>query len=197
MLWRYDSRACNPDCLDLLERSQKHPLFSRYFKSAGDLLSISKSVSLAFADGLFDTLKVSSPPAIQFFKDLPSTPIMVWGVYVIVFEQPGYRPRLYIGSATSIGTPTSTGIRLRFKQYEDGFLLPQHVSASLEAGFTITSKSLICWSERPNPALQPVCRLLFLVLEATFTFVFWALKAKKGSYGMGAHQFLGPTHARV
>ncbi|KLJ07829.1 hypothetical protein EMPG_16705 [Blastomyces silverae] len=127
----------------------KHPLFARFFATQEELEAIAEGVSLCFAPGLFEVLKASNPPPFEYFRSLTPDPLLSWGIYAITMENPGKRPRLYIGSATSIGTPTYFGARLRLKNYDDGV------------------------------------RLMFLILEATFAYIFWAMKAKKGDYGMG------------
>jgi hypothetical protein len=172
-------------CLSSTPFNQKNPLFARFFKTQEDIEDIARQVSLAFAPGLLDVLKEAAPPVLQFFKSLPLGPNLCWGIYAIVMEKPKSRPRLYVGSATSIGTPTACGSQLRLKQYDTGFLLPQYVQASLAEGYVITHKGLLCWIIRPGPALQPIARLLFILLEATFAYVFWAMRARLGDYGMG------------
>jgi len=49
------------------------------------------------------------------------------------------------------------------------------VAAALEEGYEISHKALVCWAPIPPPAKIPIFRLLFLALEASFTYAFWAV----------------------
>ncbi|EEY18532.1 conserved hypothetical protein [Verticillium alfalfae VaMs.102] len=150
-----------------------------------ELQRTAAEAGIRFPAGLLDILQSSDPPSIEYFKTLPLGPPSCWGVYALTLERPGFRPRLYVGSGTSYGTPTAGGVALRFKQYDDGFLVPRFVKASLDHGFTITHKGLLCWMLRPAAAGVPVNRLFFLILEATFAYAFWAMKSRERDYSMG------------
>jgi len=69
------------------------------------------------------------------------------GCVALVLEKPGCKPKVYIGS----GTSWSLGVVGRFKQYDDGFLLPVYVEKALDEGYEIVSKGLLCWI--PNQLL--------------------------------------------
>ncbi|KAL2134021.1 hypothetical protein VTI74DRAFT_1185 [Chaetomium olivicolor] len=172
-------------CLDDTPFNQKNPLFARFFKHQDDIEQLAQQLPLCFCAGLFDILTSGSTPPIRFFRSLPLGPDLCWGIYAVLLEKPGSRPRLYIGSGTASGTPTACGVRLRLKQYDDGFLIPVHVQSALDDGYSITNKGLLCWAIRPAAALQPVTRLLFVLLESNFTYMFWAMKARRGDCGMG------------
>jgi hypothetical protein len=161
---------------------QKNSLFARFFTSQADLEEVASTASIAFAPGLFEVLQAATPPTVEFFKTLPTdTTALRWGIYVIVFEKTGCRPIIYIGS----GTNTYGGVRSRLKQYDDGFLLPRYVAKALDDGFDIVHKGLLCWIPKPTASNVPVQRLLFFALEATFTYMFWTLRARNRHYGMG------------
>lgn len=66
----------------------------------------------------------------------------------------------------------------RLKQYDVGYHLPKFVQSSLDDGFAFASKGLLGWMPIPNPAQNPLGRMLILALEATLTFAFWAMEAK-------------------
>jgi len=168
-------------CLSDTPFNQKNTLFARFLTSLSVLEVIASTASLNFAPGLLDVLQAAAPPTIEFFKRLPTDTLPRWGVYVIVLEKPGCRPRLYIGS----GTNTIGGVRVRLRQYDDGFLLPQWVKDALDHGYTIVHKGLLCWISEPIAALGPVSRLLLVAVEAAFAYMFWAMKARTSDYGMG------------
>ncbi|KAK3996818.1 hypothetical protein QBC44DRAFT_339021 [Cladorrhinum sp. PSN332] len=152
-------------------RQNKHPLFHTYSSTMEELLDVAKESGLCFAEGLFDALQASAPP-----------------------PKPFCTPRVYIGSATSIGTPTAAGLRLRLKQHEDGFLVPRYIKKPLDDGFSVVHKGVLCWIPRPIAALQPACRLMILLLEYFFAYVFWTMKAAYGSYGLSHISFWAKQH---
>lgn len=169
------------NCLNDTPFNQKNTLFARFFTSLSVLEVIALTASLDFAPGLLEVLGAAAPPTIEFFKSLPTDTLSRWGVYVIVLEKPLCRPRLYIGSATN----TIGSIRVRWQQYDDGFLLPHWVEDALDDGYTIVHKGLLCWIPKPTAALVPISRLLLVAVEAAFAYMFWAMKARLGDYGMG------------
>lgn len=170
-------------CLVNTPLNGKNTLFARFFSTLPDLEVTAAAVSLDFCDGLLEVLQSTTPPSNQFVKSLPTDDTSKrWGIYVILMEKPNCRPKLYIGS----GTSSSGGVRSRLKQYDDGFLIPRYVQKALDDDYEITHKGLLCWIPKPSASLAPVSRLLFLALEATFTYMFWTLKAKNGDYGMGS-----------
>ena len=173
-------------CLTDTPFKQKYTFFAQLFPSQEVFDATASAASLIFCRGLWDVLQAATPPALRFFKDLPSPDISSaelrdkWGVYVIVMEKPGYRPKVYIGS----GTSAEQGCRQRLQQYENGTNLPQYIAEALEDGYEITHKGLLCWIARPTAVLVPIYRLLFIILEATFAYIFWTMRTFKGTYGM-------------
>jgi hypothetical protein len=65
-------------------------------------------------------------------------------------------------------------------QYACLYQLPKYVKASLDEGYTITHKGLLAWAPIPSVTAMPLMRALFILLEATMCFVFWAVKSKAG-----------------
>lgn len=162
---------------------KRNPLFARFFNSQAVFETIATTASIVFCPGLFEVLQAATPPSIRFFKSLPAPPELVnkCGVYVTVMEKPGCRPKVYVGSATS----AQQGMRQSLQQYDLGLMLPQYVEDALDEGYTITHKGLLCWMPRPIASLVPVNRLLFVALEAAFTYMFWATRSRVIDYGMG------------
>lgn len=64
--------------------------------------------------------------------------------------------------------------------------LPYYVNKALEDGYHISHKGLLCRSPIPARPLQPTVRTFFILLEAAFAFIFWAMYATKGDYGMSS-----------
>ncbi|KPM39959.1 Carbamoyl-phosphate synthase arginine-specific large chain [Neonectria ditissima] len=168
-------------CLSDTPFSQKNTLFARFLTSQEALEAIASSASLAFAPGLFEVVQSTVPPTLQYFKNLPRKISRRWGIYAIVLEKSGCRPKLYIGS----GTAAVMGVGNRFQQYDAGILLPLYVEKAMDDQYTITHKGLLCWIPTPTAALIPVNRVLMFALEATLAYMFWAMKARNGDYGMG------------
>lgn len=171
----------------------KNTYFAQFFPSSAILDSVASAACPAFAPGLFEALQAATPPTIAYFKSLPSaepldamskTSILrtCWVVYLHVLERADSRPRIYVGSATSMGY---TAAYARLKQYDDEFMLPRYVKSALDDGYTITRKSLLCWMPQPTVALYPIRRLLFLMLETAFAYMFWAMSLKNADFGMG------------
>ena len=150
---------------------------------------IALTISLEFGPGLFDVLQAAPPPTVQYFKDLPTDTTQRWAVYLLSLEKPGCGPKVYIGS----GTDSKYGVKNRFSHYDSGIALPFLVEKTLKEGYTIVHKGLPCWTSIPSAALQPGIRLLFLALEATFTYIFWAMRTVNKDYGM-SHICLWDSH---
>lgn len=167
-------------CLCTAPENQKHPIYDKVFPSQAALEQLLSS-SLGFAPGLFEAMQAGTPPDLSFFKSLPTVRDFKkhWAVYVVVLEKQGCRGKIYVGS----GTEASNGVAVRLANYHNGTLVPRHVAKALSNGYTIVHQGLLCW--RPIPINAPVVRMLFVLLEATFTFFFWALLAKtENGYGM-------------
>ena len=98
-----------------------------------------------------------------------------------VLEKHGHRTLVYIGS----GTTVLRGFLARFYQYDNLSNLPLRVEDAINDGYIIVHKGLLYWSPIPPAALVPLYRLLFISLEASFAFMFWAMCAKLGDYRMG------------
>lgn len=162
-------------CLILGTRHGKAMVFTKVISSQDVLEQLLTTISLTYAPGLLNILEASTPPTIAWFKSLPTDDYKRWAVYVLVLEKAFSRPKIYIGC----GTKAICGVSQRFSQYDRRVALPQYVEAALKNGYDITHKGILCWSPVPAAADVPIHRLLFLVLEAVFTFVFWAVHNKK------------------
>lgn len=134
----------------------------------------------SFAANLSSTLLSPSPPTIAWFKTLPTKAKDLWGVYVIVLEKSGCRPRIYIGSSTGM----ANGIATRLRDYTYRERMPLYVGMSVDKGYTITHKGLLCWLNTPPPVLRLPTRSLILLLECTFSLVLWAMHSREKTYGM-------------
>lgn len=127
-------------------------------------------------------LKSKTSPPISFFKTLPTQCKKLWAVYLLVLQKPDGRTNIYIGTGTSF----RYGVADRLTQYNNPATQPRFVKKALEDGYNIVHKGLLCWTTIPSAAQVPVVRVLFLALEALFTFTFWSLYTKKeNGYEMG------------
>ena len=162
---------------------QKLYMFNKILSSHSIVEELLSSASITFAPGLFEILQASTPPTVSYFKSLPTEDKKRWAVYLLVLENrvTRSRPRIYIGS----GTEARNGVSSRLGNYDSGVMVPRHVAKALEDGYTIVRKGLLCWtSSMPAAAMVPILRVLFIALEAVFTFAFWALRSKT-EYGYG------------
>lgn len=164
-------------------RLMKYPTFDQFLTSLPIVQGIAAAAAITFAPGLLDAVQSTTPPTIDFFKSLPGSDAVreIWGIYAIVLEKAGNRPRLYVGS----GTTAKNGLHTRWKQYDTGDVLPRYIQESILQGFEITHKGLFCWAPRPDASFVPVRRLLFVAMECCIAYMFWAMKAMKGDYSMG------------
>lgn len=161
------------------DRYSKHVLYATLFETLLDVEKLLASASVAFSPGLLDAVQLSTPPTVAFFKKLPVAVRKQWGVYLVVLEKSGHPSQIYIGS----GTCARTGVIFRLQCYDREDNLPDKVQKALSAGWKIKHKGLLCSIPIPFSGRQPVLRGLFLALEATFTYVFWAYKNKEKAYG--------------
>lgn len=117
----------------------------------------------------------------SYLKTLPTEFHKRWAVYLIVLEKPSCRLRSYIGSGTDAKSGTSSHLR----HYDKGYLVARYVQQALKEGCTVQHKGFLCWTSIPSAAMVPTTRLIFVALEATFTYILCAMKGKtKHGYGM-------------
>lgn len=139
------------------------------------------SLEMSFAPGLLDVLQSKTPPTISYFKSLPLYLDKRWGVYLLVLEKAGKRPRIYIGS----GTHSRGGLKCRIENYVQGYLIPKFVQRALDEGYKITHKGLLCWSKMPATASERYwARAIFLLAECVFSLYLWAMVSRTTDYGM-------------
>lgn len=137
---------------------------------------------MSFAPGLFELLAASTPPSVSYFKSLPTNAMKEWAVYLIVMEKAGFRPKIYVGA----GTQVIRGVSVRLQHYNNLTIprTPRLVRQAAEDGFAIVHRGFLCSMDIPSTAQAPRLRALFFLLEATFTFCFWALNCHT-EYGFG------------
>ena len=171
-------------CLSDTPVNQKNVFFARFFPTHEAYEAIAISTLLLFSPGLLEALQSPTPPAIEFFKSLPHNWTKDWGVYVLVLEKAGERARIYVGSATN----ADEGLRSRYRAYKSEVVLPRWVEASMDEGFIITHKGILCRMPLPSAVDVPAFRLFVLILEGWFAYAFWAMRNSNGSlkdWGMG------------
>lgn len=161
---------------------RKHYNFTKILSSKDVVKLLLNSANLSFAPGLLDIISSSTPPTVDFFKSLPTEASKRWGIYLHVLEKQGCKTAIYIGS----GTQVDLGVSTRLSQYKHGRKLPRYVAAYLDKGYEIVYTGLLCWMPIPGPADVPKYRILIVAAEATFTFLFWAIRCST-EYGFGLH----------
>jgi hypothetical protein len=167
------------NCLSTTPANQQHPLFTQIFTSYVIFEQIASTTSLVFAPGLFSTLQAATPPTVAFFKSLPTNVNKRWAVYLIFLEKSGSRAKIYIGS----GTESLRGISNRFYNYDQAEHLPLYPEGSERRLYHQTQRT-------PMLDSNPICCLttynssLVSCVEATFSYVFRAMRTTKRDYGM-------------
>ncbi|KAI7239499.1 hypothetical protein KC330_g1909 [Hortaea werneckii] len=172
------------ECLSGTVVRLMNPVFVVLIAAQAALLPL-LNLHVTFAEGLLDTLQSSSAPALDFFSSLPSDLLRLplsskyIGVYVVLLEKEGSRFKIYIGSGIGL-----SGIQPRMYQYDRYECLPNRMLEAVRNGYKITHKGLLCWSPLPDVTTRLAVRVLFRLLEATFTCVFWAMVSRQTHYGM-------------
>lgn len=158
----------------------KHALFGQIFPMQEVLADAIRTAPLVFCEGLLDAMQASTPPSLDFFAGLPTDCFKRWGIYAIVLQKADARPCVYIGS----GTSAIAGVRGRWYDYDRKKNLPRYVKRALDDGYVIKHKGLLLWCPIPSSAELPTLRLLFLAVEAMFSFYFWTMQSPSKDYGM-------------
>lgn len=164
----------------------KNSLYKQLFREQIILSEISSAASLYFCPGLFEAIQVAAPPSMNFFRNLPTDVKGRWAIYVLVPEKQGCVDFIYIGS----GTEMKAGVLARWRVYNNPDKhkdrLPKYLQQALDNGYKIVHKGVLVSCPIPSAANAPRLRLLFVVMEATFCFLFWAMRSNNKDYGMGA-----------
>lgn len=172
-----------------------HPYHSIFITSLYVLDAACSYLNLEFAPGLWDVLTSRTPPGLEWLKNLPSprSEKDKYGVYLIVLEKKGWRPRVYIGSSVSAG-----GYHLRTSQYHQKLshiCIPRSIMRSISLGFEITHIGILarCSSATVPAIFNEMARLIILNLECTFTRIFLTRTINKDWFRhnveMDAHLF--------
>jgi len=173
----------------LVVAPSKNPLFDKYLFCQEVVAELVNAASLSFCPGLLDAVQAVAPPLLSWFEALPAISKGRWGVYILVIKKQSCTTLVYCGSATE----AKQGIDSRWRSY-DGYStkgiyfdqLPARVKSAIDNGYTITHKGLLVWAPIPAGINVPKFRLLFVALEALFTFLFWTMEFKHKDYGMGS-----------
>lgn len=152
-----------------------HPYHSIFITSLYVLDAACSYLNLEFAPGLWDVLTSRTPPGLEWLKNLPSprSEKDKYGVYLIVLEKKGWRPRVYIGSSVSAG-----GYYLRTSQYHqklNNMSIPRSIMRSINLGFEITHIGILarCSNATIPAVFNEMARLIILNLECTLTRIFF------------------------
>ena len=136
---------------------------------------------MSFAPGLIEPIQNINPPAIEFFENLFSDYIKIWGIYVLVLKKTGAIPQIYIGSGTSF----RDNILAHWEDYSRNYILSRLVDAAFRDRYKIFYKRLLISAPIFFPANIFISRLFFVAIEAAFIFYFWAIRSQDKDYGMG------------
>jgi hypothetical protein len=113
----------SPDVVDLVvrtiwacvsDRTGKNAVFRQILSSEAVISEICSDIGISFSPGLLDAMQAESPPAVDFFRNLPLGERRCWAVYAVTMEKPSMIPQIYIGT----GTCSRYGLRARFNAYD-------------------------------------------------------------------------------
>lgn len=174
--------------LSMTPRSLKSEGFEKIFPDDQTLTKTFNSVTWDFAPGLYEVFRADLAPTISWFKTLPLAQDGTWGVYVLVFEKFGRRPKIYIGKGTS---SSKNGLAGRMAHYDksrktgrsSGAIAPS-VQRAMTEGFTLTHKGVLVSTATPSAKNRYPLACLVMVLEAVFTLCFWAMQSREKDYCM-------------
>jgi hypothetical protein len=97
-------------CLSLTPAHLKNGVFALISPTHQELEVCMLGWLFTFAPGLLEVLNSQTPPTIAYFKSLPLQTVRLWARYVLVPENAGSRPKIYIGcdteSRSGISTPS-------------------------------------------------------------------------------------------
>lgn len=158
-------------------------LFKRLFFDKDAVAELCSAASLVFCSGLLEALQGIAPPSLSFFRNTSSNGRGRWGVYCLIMEKLGCISLVYIGS----GTNAKGGLPSRWNQYKqlrNIVLWPKYVLAAYRDGYRIVHKGWLVSAPIPAAANVPAFRLLFVAIEATLSFYFWAMKSRVKDYKM-------------
>jgi hypothetical protein len=93
------------------------------------------------------------------------------GVYVLILEKPGCEYRVYIGSSVEV----AYGLRARICTHRKGNQPPYHINESKRDGYTLVHTAILVCMAMPTPPDRPVFRAITTILEAAFSYMFWAM----------------------
>jgi rubrerythrin len=164
----------------------KNGVFKQVLAEKEDLHQILSASQLSTDTYLHETINSPTPPDIDFFLSTSTDCRGKWGVYVLVLRKEGCIPLIYIGS----GTASQDSVLVRWRQYDavdfNAPLMPKYVGEALSQGYKIVHKGVLLWCPVPCAADVPRTRLVFVAIEATLSFLFWAMKSRTRDYKMGA-----------
>jgi hypothetical protein len=162
------------DCMQKSPPYQVNKIYSKIMPDIEALEILVNNANLSFAPNLLQVLDLATPPTLDWLKNLPKDSFQVWGVYVIILEKLGSQPQVYVGS----GTSALEGIKGRWRNYDVDQSVPSGVRRAKANGYHISSKGLLAWGPIPASVAMPPIRVLFVALEAAFTFAFGAFNDK-------------------
>lgn len=158
------------------------PHIRKAITSLGELERLRNEAGLTYVPGLLAVLTAAAPPPLQWFKCLSEfIPQNVWGIYVMVLEKAGFPPKIYIGS----GTAAHRGLAVRIANHRSHTVSPVYVREAWLDGYETTRIAPLIWCPIPRAGLIYPHRIMFIALEATLSYVFWAMHHREKAYSYG------------
>jgi hypothetical protein len=157
-----------------------NPTHEIFFPTKDDLSAMLAYVT--FAPTILKLLAAAASPTINLFRRLPSIKRSVWGVYLVLMEKRGCRPKVYIGS----GTNSLNGVHMRSRDYyrPKSKNISRRIKKALTEGYRITRIGILCQTPIPSAMYRYRLRSLFIILETAFAFTLWTMHSRTKSYGV-------------
>lgn len=131
-----------------------------------------------------EVINSDTPPDPDWFLQLATKVLGLWGIYVASLGKAGYPPIEYCGE----GSEAIRGLPSRMADYDkfnkarpnvsDKSSCPSQVRKALNDGYKIVHIGVLAWMPIPPAKYQPRCRVLCYSMESTFTYLFWLMYSK-------------------
>jgi hypothetical protein len=159
-----------------------HPVFDLVLPSLEVLEQLLQQSSICIVPGTLEILQSKAAPTINWFNSLPAiTYKHFWAIYLLVWERPDSRPKIYVGS----GTESQKGVGKRLGEYDHGEGFSTFCNEAVDEGYKRTHTTLV-WFPIPKAADRPALRAAFLTIEAALAILLWAIVSPDEKYSMPA-----------
>ncbi|KAI8943450.1 hypothetical protein NX059_001459 [Plenodomus lindquistii] len=152
----------------------------RIFSDIRNVVYLLQLLGCVFDSSLMPILCSGRPPSIQQIKSMTGIrqddPFWrgKWGVYIVVLEKPGCRPKLYVGSSVDSQAGLFGRVAVYFTLYSPK--LPKYVYLATQKDWEVTYVAVPFYFTKPTTAmLLGFAQTLVLSVKHTLTFRLWTM----------------------